>query len=67
METIPVRKVKRVIVDRNLCIGAGSCVVAAPTVFELNGENKAVIKQQGGVKKLRPGRERSVGRPGDPL
>ncbi len=48
------REVKRVIVDRNLCIGAGSCVVAAPTVFELNGENKAVIKQQGGVKNSGP-------------
>lgn len=42
------------VVDRNLCIGAASCVVAAPSVYELNGENKAVIKQKGGVKNSGP-------------
>lgn len=47
-------KVKKIVVDRNLCIGAASCVVAAQTVFELDGENKAVIKQQGGVKNSGP-------------
>jgi ferredoxin len=30
-------------VDRNLCIGVGNCVVIAPTVFELDEENKAVV------------------------
>jgi len=55
MEAIPTPgKIKRVTVDRNLCIGAGSCVVAAPTVFELDGENKAVIKKQGGAKDSGP-------------
>ena len=29
--------------DRNLCIGVGNCVGLAPTVFELDDENKAVI------------------------
>ena len=30
-------------VDRELCIGAGNCVAAAPTVFRLDKSNKAVI------------------------
>jgi ferredoxin len=30
-------------VDRDLCIGVGNCVAYAPTVFELDEENKAVI------------------------
>ncbi len=33
----------RIRVDRTKCIGAGNCVVAAPTVFELDNENKAVV------------------------
>lgn len=30
-------------VNRDLCIGAASCVVLAPTVFQLDSEGKAVI------------------------
>ena len=41
------KKVKKIVVDRNLCIGAGPCVFAAGTVFELDAENKAVLKQKG--------------------
>lgn len=48
------KKITKITVDRNLCIGAASCVVAAGTIFELNGENKAVIKQKGGVKNSGP-------------
>lgn len=33
----------KVRVDRELCIGLSNCVAIAPTVFELNGENKAVV------------------------
>jgi ferredoxin len=33
----------RVRVDRDLCIGVGNCVAYAPTVFELDEENKAVV------------------------
>jgi len=33
----------KVRVDRDLCIGVGNCVAYAPTVFELDEENKAVI------------------------
>ena len=31
-------------VNRDLCIGAASCVVLAPTVFELDADGKAIIK-----------------------
>lgn len=30
-------------VDRDLCIGAASCVVVYPEVFEMDEENKAVM------------------------
>lgn len=33
-----------VTVDRNLCIGAGTCVAVSPNIFELDGEKKAVFK-----------------------
>lgn len=35
-------------VDRNLCIGAGSCSVIAPETFELDSELKAVVKNPTG-------------------
>lgn len=34
---------KKITVNRDLCIGAASCILAANTVFEFDGENKAVI------------------------
>ncbi|MFC1702842.1 ferredoxin [Patescibacteria group bacterium] len=37
-------------VDRDLCIGAAPCVFAAESVFELDGENKAVMKLKDEVK-----------------
>lgn len=37
-------------VDRDLCIGAGSCVAVAPKVFELDGEGKAIILKKDGSK-----------------
>ena len=33
----------RIEVDRGLCIGSGDCVDSAPGVFELDGEDKAVV------------------------
>ena len=33
----------RIEVDRGLCIGSGDCVDTAPDVFELDGEDKAVV------------------------
>lgn len=35
----------RVKVDRDLCIGAASCVALLPEVFELDEEGKAIIKK----------------------
>jgi ferredoxin len=33
----------KIVVDRNLCIGAGSCVAVAPQVFALDNEAKAIV------------------------
>ena len=33
----------KVVVDRNLCIGAASCVAVAPQVFALDNEAKAIV------------------------
>lgn len=48
------KKITKIIVDRNMCIGAASCVVSLPSVFELDNENKAVILQKAGVKNSGP-------------
>lgn len=37
-------------VDRNLCIGAASCVAVAPKVYELDNEGKAVILKKDGTR-----------------
>lgn len=36
-----------VVVDRNLCIGAASCVAVAPKTFALDNEAKAIILDSG--------------------
>ena len=36
-------RVAKIVVDKNVCIGAGSCVVVTPGVFQLDKENKAYI------------------------
>lgn len=36
--------VGRIEVDRELCIGATTCVAVSPDVFEMDDENKAVVK-----------------------
>lgn len=43
-------KIKYLMVDRDLCIGAASCIVIYPEVFALDDENKAVILQKGDVR-----------------
>ena len=48
------KKISKIIVDRNLCIGAASCVIAAGDVFELDAENKAVIKLKNSLKNSGP-------------
>jgi len=42
-------KIGKIVVDRNLCIGAASCIAVAPGVFELDGENKAVVYNDNGA------------------
>lgn len=39
-------KIGKLMVDRNLCIGAASCVAVAPSVFELDPDNKAVLRRR---------------------
>jgi len=41
-------KIKKIVVDRSLCIGAGTCVVLAPGTFELDDENIAVVIDEAG-------------------
>lgn len=36
-------RIRRIVIDRDKCIGAGSCVAAAPGVFALDGENLAYV------------------------
>lgn len=36
-------QIRRIVVDRAKCIGAGSCVAVAPGVFQLDGENLAYV------------------------
>jgi len=42
-------KIGRIEVDRDLCIGAASCVAIAPDSFELDNEAKAVVKNLEGI------------------
>lgn len=42
------KKITRLLVDRDLCIGAASCVVVYPGVFQMDDENKAVILRRDG-------------------
>jgi len=37
----------KVKVDRELCIGVSNCVAIAPTVFNLDDQNKAVVLDLG--------------------
>ena len=43
-------KIKYLMVDRELCIGAASCVTVYPEVFQMDGEDKAVILQKGDIR-----------------
>ena len=33
-------------VKRDLCIGVANCIAVAPDAFELDSENKAVLKKE---------------------
>lgn len=41
-------KISKIVVDRDGCIGAASCIALAPDTFELDEEAKAVIKDSHG-------------------
>lgn len=43
------KKIAKIEVDRELCIGAAPCVVVAPKVFQLDNENKAVVQDAHGA------------------
>jgi ferredoxin len=43
------KKIAKIEVDRELCIGAAPCVVVAPKVFQLDSENKAVVADAHGA------------------
>jgi len=45
----PKKKIAKIFIDRDLCIGAASCIAIAPDVFELDDENKAVVKNPKGA------------------
>jgi len=40
-------------VNRDACIGAGPCTAIAPTVFQLDQENKAVVLSQDELDELK--------------
>lgn len=42
-------KIARIYVDRDLCIGAASCIAVAPGVFALDEENKAIVINEKGA------------------
>lgn len=39
----PQKKITKIIVDRDACIGAASCVAVAGRTFYMDDENKAVV------------------------
>lgn len=45
----PAQTVTRIEVDRELCIGAASCIAVAPGAFQLDEENKAVVQPRHGL------------------
>jgi ferredoxin len=38
----------KIVIDRIKCQGIGACVAAAPDVFEIDSEGKAVVANSGG-------------------
>jgi len=41
--------ISKIVVDRDLCIGAAPCVTVAPGVFQLDDENKAYVVDPNGA------------------
>jgi len=36
-------KISKIVIDRDLCIGAASCIAVSGATFELDNENKVVV------------------------
>jgi ferredoxin len=36
--------ISKIVVDRDLCIGAASCIAVSGETYEFDGENKVVVK-----------------------
>ena len=36
-------KIGKIVVDRDMCIGAASCIAVSGATYEVDGENKAVV------------------------
>lgn len=43
------KRIAKIYVDRELCIGAASCIAVAPGVFALDDDNKAYVVDQNGA------------------
>lgn len=43
VRTRPGSKIGKIVIDRELCIGAASCLAVTAETFKLNGENKAIV------------------------
>lgn len=41
--TVAESKIAKIIINRNLCIGAASCVAVSAKTYKLDDENKAVV------------------------
>ncbi len=41
--------ISKIVVDRDLCIGAASCIAVAGAVYKLDDENKAVVTDSNSV------------------
>jgi ferredoxin len=37
-------KIGKIVIDRDLCIGAASCIAVSAETYELDSENKVVVK-----------------------
>lgn len=43
METGKPLVISKIVIDRDLCIGAATCVTIAPGTFQMDEENKAIL------------------------
>ena len=42
-------EIGKIVIDRDLCIGAASCLAVSGSTYELDGENKAVVTDANSV------------------